>query len=179
VLVVRNELRFIDEFCDSPAGFSTAICNANLRGQVPELMRVTDEVAALRLGQWRGSAFSGRYFEHCNPISIRPFFLAMKESLQLRKLVAGLQDGHSASLPMADLEPRAKNALLKGFSESASLVDCSAVRVETSFTGAAESDPRIQDPEIVVSRQSDRYNFGYGTKGYPSWEAWVRDVRQD
>lgn len=176
VLVVRNELRFLDGLCVSPPGVPTSWENKMLQSKLPTLDEVSRHLLSLSIPRWQSCLFSSNYLRFCNPIAFRPFAIALRNSASLRDTLRQLAPGKSASVPLAEIEPAARDAL------KAAIVECGpwgcggCAWGDTTMMTFLLRDNEGRNPKIEMRNDGGRYTFRFVQYDESPWSAWLTNV---
>ena len=178
ILVVRNEMRFLDGLCSSPPNLPSGILNALYADKKVALQDLAKHVADLDLAKWETSTFAAGYLAVCNPLAFRPFASALLKSPRLRALVASTKPGSASTIKFDDLEGPAREGLIRGF------VDCSLLNDEIAegqsdpiLAGAMTRDATPGERTIQIAIDADgTLLFAAYCGAKKEWTAWARNV---
>lgn len=176
ILVVRNELRFLDGLCASPPGMPTSLEDKILRSKLPTLDEISQHLLSLSIPRWQSSLFSSNYLRFCNPIAFRPFAIALRKSASLRDKLRQLAPGKSVSVPLAEVEPAARDDL------KAAIIQCGPWGCGDCAWGDATMmsillrDTEGRNPKIEMRNDDGRYTFRFVQYDESPWSAWLTNV---
>lgn len=175
VLVVRDELRFLDELSSSPTGLAVAD-NASLHGEMVKLKRLAADIQKLDIPSWKTSLFASNYLHTCNPIAFRPFAIAWVQSPMLKDITSAMAQQKSAQVRFDDLEKGTKAALLKALEECSSLNDSLPYLADARSIRQRLSRPNSPGLTIQIQRSENRMTWTLREADSLIWSAWTTGV---
>lgn len=176
VVVVRNELRFLDTLCSSPPGMPTSMANMDFYGQMPGLDVVTKHLVTLPVSTWSSSLFSSNYLRFCNPVAFRPFADLLQNSPSVREKLRHISPGAAVSIPFGEVEPAAREAFNEAVVGCATLSDGDCAWGDPPMIRMLFRDNAGRNPKIEIRNDNGRYVFRFVQYGESPWSAWIDHV---
>lgn len=176
IVVLRDETRFLDGLSSSPIAPPGSIANRRFRGMMPSLDEVAKHVASLKLPQWRNAVFASNYLTYCNPVTFRPFAIALGSSPTLRKAMSQLAEGKGSVLALALIEKSAVDGLIRAIEESQDFNDATDRGFEPMMAGSLLRGTEMGDLKITLTRSGGTSTLSLAGRGDEIWHSWIRNV---
>lgn len=174
--VIRNEMRFMDGFCDAPAILSSEFENDLLHDEMPKLGQLAAEVAKSPLPV----GVSSDALDFCNPITFRPFAAALKASPALLTTVLGLEANTTESIPFSKLDSGARSALLTELQRCATVCDAvNGVECDPLILSAYIDGTGTQDLNLTITPTYNGFSFVLNHLKSALWRATIKNIKPD